>query len=356
MIDVLIDELEAAIRATWDREAIEIYADHLQASGDPRGELVSIDLAIDDALIAAGIAKATPADLVRVVSANVLARREELIDEWFGEDVPAGTVRYGFVDIDASGMGPGSQLAAALRGPGGAYIRSVTLAGPHTEIQRALHALAREPRPWATALTIRMWDEDPRKPMLERPATRALFEAMPNLRSIVLEGRRILDAQVHPNVEQLKLTGFDAMPIDGVWPKLKGLDFAFHCQYAKEHIDPSIGSIALLVRPAMMPALERLDFSRNEPGHTEPRSLGGEVFMSAFFARFARHPHLASVVLPSLRNNAAAIDSVEATFGSLPSLREAVIYAPNVRLPAHRTATISELAITPATKGPLRLA
>ncbi|HEY0252136.1 MAG TPA: hypothetical protein VGC41_11455 [Kofleriaceae bacterium] len=351
-----IAKLEIQVRTAWDREAIEIYADHLQAIGDPRGELVSIDLAIDEAVRAAGF-EAWPADpdLSSAVSAAVLARRDELIDEWFGVDVPAGTVRYGFVDVDASGMGPGSQLAAALRGPGGRFIRSVTLAGSHDELAPAVRAIASEQRPWLTSLTIRQWNEPPSQPLLGRGATRALFDAMPHLRSLTLEGRRILDAVAHPHVEQLRITGFDAIPIDAVWTKLRSLDFAFHCQYAREHIDPAISVIATLIPPSKLPTLAHLDFSRNEPGHTEPRSLGGEVFMSAFFARFSRHATLASVRLPALKNR-AAIDSVEATLASLPSLREATIYAPNERLPKHPTATITEIPIKTETGGPLRLA
>lgn len=333
-----IEALEDAIRRGWDRDAIEVYADHLQRTGDPRGELVSIDLAIDQG--------STP---------ELVARRRELIAEWFGDEVPAGAVRYGFVEIDASGMGPGSQLAAALKGPGGAYIRSVTLAGARDELQPALRAIAGEQRPWLTSLTIRMWNEDPRAPLFDVKATTELFAAMPHLTSLVLEGRSILGGAVHSNVESMTLTGYDALPIAAVWPKLRSIDFAFHCQYEKEHADPAVSFIANVLQPRFVPSLEHLDFSRNEPGTTEPRSLGGEVFMSAFFARYAKHPRLASVVLPSLHNNTAAIESVEATLTSLPALRDVKIYAPNARLPTHPTAAISEIAIKSGQTGPLQL-
>lgn len=80
------EELEAAVRVAWDREAIAVYADHLQAIGDLRGELVAIDLRIDEGN----------------VDAAITARREQLIAEWFGAELPPGIVHYGFVDVRAT--------------------------------------------------------------------------------------------------------------------------------------------------------------------------------------------------------------------------------------------------------------
>ena len=335
-----IAELEAAVRATWDREAIAIYADHLQAIGDPRGELVAIDLHIDrgDA------------------GAAVLARRAELIEQWFGADLPPGIVRYGFVDVDASGMGPDSQLAIALRGPGAQFIRSVTLAGPHDELVPAVRELAREHRPWLTSLTVRHWNEMTLE-MAAQPTAALLFGNLRALRSLTLEGRRIFAAESHASLERMRLTGFDAIDLSGpeVWPRVREIDFAFHCQYARMHQDPPFAKIARLLRPEAFPALESLDLSRNEPGHLEPRSLGGGVVISAFFTRFANHPTLASVRLPSLASE-VAVDAVERTLATLPSLREVAVYAPSKRMPVHPTATIHELPQESPFVGPKRLA
>jgi hypothetical protein len=337
---VSIAELEAAVRATWDRDAIAIYADHLQAIGDPRGELVAIDLRIDQG-------EADPA---------VFARRAELIEEWFGAALPPGIVRYGFVDADASGMGPDSQLALALRGPGARFIRSVTLAGPHDEIGPALRELADAPRPWLTSLTLRHWQETA-SPLLDVTATTQLFANLPALTSLVLEGRRILAAVAHPTVDRLRVTGFDAIDLTGdeVWPRLRELDFTFHCQYAAQHADPPTATISRLLAPETLPMLAVLDLSRNEPGHVEPRALGGEIVVSAFFSRFAPHPTLASVRLPSLRHE-AAIAAVERALAQLPALRDVAVWAPAKRLPSHPTATIREIPIKGAAPGPKRLA
>ena len=37
-------ELENALRARWDRDTLLVYADALQAAGDPRGELIAPDV------------------------------------------------------------------------------------------------------------------------------------------------------------------------------------------------------------------------------------------------------------------------------------------------------------------------
>ena len=337
---VSVAELEAAVRATWDREAIAIYADHLQAIGDPRGELVAIDLRID-----AGDA-----------GPEVLARRTELIHQWFGADLPPGIVRYGFVDVDASGMGPRSQLEIALRGPGAQFIRSVTLAGPHDDLRAALDELPRERRPWLTSLTVRHWDEK-EGPVCLLPATRKLFSRLPALTSLTLEGRRILSAWAHPRVERLRITGYDAIDLTSaeVWPSLRELDFAFQCQYSTDHRDPGFTAISQLLRTETIPALATLDLSRNERGHLEPRSLGGGVVISAFFTRFANHPNLATARLPSLPHE-TAVDAVERTLATLPAVRDVAVFAPSKRMPVHPTATIREIPIVEAPPGPLRLA
>ena len=335
-----IAELEAAVRASWDREAIAIYADHLQAIGDPRGELVAIDLRIDDG----------------DAGTDVLARRAELIEEWFGAALPPGIVRYGFVDADASGMGPDSQLAIALRGPGARFIRSVTLAGPHDELVPAVRELAKERRPWLTSLVVRHWNEMT-APMSMHPTTAMLFGNLPALTSLTLEGRRIFTAESHASLQHLRITGFDALDLTGpeVYPRVREIDFAFHCQYARMHQDPPFEKIARLLRPAAFPSLVTLDLSRNEPGHLEPRSLGGGVTISAFFTRFANHPTLASVRLPSLAHE-TAVDAVERTLATLPSLLEVTVWAPSKRLPKHPTATIREIPIHSVPPGPKRLA
>jgi len=42
----LRDDLESALRAAWSAADLAVYADHLQAIGDPRGEIIALDLAL----------------------------------------------------------------------------------------------------------------------------------------------------------------------------------------------------------------------------------------------------------------------------------------------------------------------
>jgi hypothetical protein len=335
-----VSDLEAAVRAAWDREAIEVYADHLQAIGDPRGELVAIDLRIDEV----------------GANAEMLERRAELIEAWFGAAVPPGLVRYGFVDADATGMGPDSQLATVLCGPGAKFVRSVALAGTTEQNRIALEQLAAEERPWLTKLVIRQWQETIAF-TLGNEETKKLFARVPALAVLELEGRRILGNVAHPNVRELKLTGYDALAAladpTRIWPQLATIDFAFHCQYASQHTDPPIDLIGRLLTRASLPSLESLDLSRNEPGHVEPRSLGGDIVISAFALRFANHPRLAVVRVPSLPSEPAVV-SIERLLASLPVLREVIVSGPSHRLPASQ-ATVREIRPPAAPPGALRL-
>jgi hypothetical protein len=336
-------DLEAAVRAAWDREAIEIYADHLQSIGDPRGELVALDLRIDDL----------------GASPEMLARRAELIEAWFGAARPPGTVKYGFVDVDATGRDPAAQLASVLRGPGATFVRSVVLAGSTEQNRLALEQLAADERPWLTTLVIRQWQETVAF-TLGNEETKKLFARLPALAILELEGRRILGNVAHPNVRALKLTGYDALAAladpTRIWPRLAKLDFAFHCQFASQHADPPIELISRLVGEASLPALEELALSRNEPGRTEPRSLGGAIVIPAFAMKFANHPRLAVLHLPSLASE-AAVATIERLLASLRGLREVTVRGPSHRLPAStdRSVGVRELVPEPSAPGPLRL-
>jgi hypothetical protein len=318
------EELEAAVRAAWDREAIAIYADHLQAIGDPRGELVAIDLRIDEGN----------------VDAAITARREQLIAEWFGADLPPGIVHYGFVDVRATGMRSDSQLAVALRGPGAKYVRSVELAGPHPELVPALEQLVAEPRPWLTKLVVHQW-QDQREPTL----THGLVDVLPALTSLEISGRNVLDAPAHPNVQRLRVTGFDAhsalLDSTTIWSALTTLDLAFHCQYTPAPAALTNEQLATLLPARCVPALRELDLSRNGRGVIEPHSHGGAVQLGPFLARYARHPWLSVLHLPRLEPDARLQRSLD----DLPALRELVVYdtPPNL-MPKHRSARMRALA------------
>lgn len=68
-----IEELEASLHSSLDRATLEKYSDALQAKGDPRGEIIAIDLQID-------VHGATP---------ELSRRRRDRLITWLGTDAIA---------------------------------------------------------------------------------------------------------------------------------------------------------------------------------------------------------------------------------------------------------------------------
>ena len=313
-------ELEFAVMARWDREAIAVYGDHLMSIGDPRGELVAMDLRIEQE-------GASPA---------VVARRNELIAAWFGDRLPPGIVRYGFVDVDATSATPDSQLALALGGPGAAYVRSVAIAGAAGLVARSIQMLAEAPRPWLTKLVVRQWDESA-LPTIEDAA---LAAALPHLAELEVEGRRVFAELAPPRLRTLRISGFDAIALgrSGAPLAVESLDFAFHCHFAREHEAPKAGALRSLLPAARFPALRDLDLSRNEPGRLAPYTLGGDLDVFSFLDNLAVRRQLEELRLPPLISSNDLAKLAHA-LEDMPALRELVVYGVEKRL-AHPTATI----------------
>ena len=319
-----VQDLEAAVRASWDRESLAVYGDHLMSIGDPRGELVAMDLRIDQE-------GAAPA---------VVARREELIAAWFGSRLPPGTVRYGFVDLDATGADAAEQAAVALQGPGGAYVRSAAIAGPPDLVARALALLASAPRPWLTRLVVRQWRESG-APTIAAGACAQLVATTPHLASLEVNGRRVFGELVHPGVRALRVSGFDALASltgEGTALAVTALDFAFHCHYAQQHAAPSASVLGGLLPARRLPALVELDLSRNEPGRLEPHTLGGDLNVCAFVDNLALRARLETLRLPPPISSTDVVVLQHALL-DMPALRELIVVGPAKEL-RHPTAAI----------------
>ncbi len=306
-----MDDLEAAVRARWDREAIAVYGDHLMSIGDPRGELVAMDLRLD----------------VEAGSPAVIARRNELIAAWFGDKLPPGIVRYGFVDVDATSATPDSQLAIALGGPGAAYVRSVAIVGPPELISRSLAMLVRERRPWLTRLVVRQWSESA-VPTIDAATCARLVAAAPHLTELEVEGRRVFHDLVPPRVRTMRVSGFDALHAligDGAPLAVTDLDFAFHCHFAREHAAPPAPMLRDLLAPRRLPALVALDLSRNEPGRLAPHTLGGDLHVFSFVENLTLRRQLEVLRLPPLIAS-ADLTKLQHALDGMPALRELVVY------------------------------
>ncbi|MCX5747622.1 MAG: hypothetical protein NT062_34585 [Proteobacteria bacterium] len=296
------DELEAALRARWDRETLAVYADHLESIGEPRGELISIDLRIDET-------GATPA---------LIAHRRALIDQWFGFQ-PAG-VRHGFVDLDASSADPVIQLEL-LDGPAAPFVRSTIIVGAPATIVAALAKLSETERPWLTRLVIRQWSEG-EAPTMPDVLVARLVRATPHLAHLEIDGRRVIGAFAHPAVRHARLSGCDA--VTALPPGLTSLDFAFHAHLASKHEKKIVARVRDRLLTGPLPHLTSLDLSRNEPGYLDPDSLGGEEDVYGILASLALRAQLEVLRLPRLfapRQEGL----LRAALPGMPNLRELVV-------------------------------
>jgi len=142
-------DLELALRERWDLGALAIYADQLQLEGDPRGELITLDLAPDPR------------------SSKWRERRIALLGAWLGADLARRAhqlVQYGFVPhlhdrggssyVRRSGQ---SRIAIELiDSPAGRYVRSFAVSGSDPRVIASLRRLASQPRPHLTELAVAM--------------------------------------------------------------------------------------------------------------------------------------------------------------------------------------------------------
>jgi len=177
------DELDAALRARFDPDDLAVYADLLQSEGDPRGELITLELQT-------------------AVTPEIVERRRALLRSWLGdmpivEDVLLN-FRYGFIeDMQLDGAAGYAWLAS----PAGEFLRTGWMYGKRIEVQRALTALAAKPRPWLTKLALEeRWDDD------EITVPPGLVAATPNLVTLELVGPFALERFAHPKLERIAWT------------------------------------------------------------------------------------------------------------------------------------------------------
>ena len=193
-------ELEAALALAWDKDTLAVYADHLQADGDPRGELIALDLEIE--------AHGNNVELSK--------RRTSLLYAWLGGLVPVDNVhaswvgdsmKFGFVEdlvVDDSDPNALARLEQVLASPAGSYIRGVTMKGRRAEIESALFVLATRQHPWLVRMTIGLSMQDP---PIEQAAAAALLASMPRLETLELVPQAAFAAIKHPTIKRLSIRG-----------------------------------------------------------------------------------------------------------------------------------------------------
>lgn len=294
-----IAELEAALRASWDREILAVYADALQAEGDPRGAVIAIDLQI-----------AATGETAALARARHIAQAG-----WLGDLATLWSVRsteLGLIDAVLSHGTSGihdSDADAILTSPARRHLREVTIFADVRGVARMLERLATEPLPWLQRLVIDQVDRGP----LPRSAVAALEAAAPNLRTLDLRGDRVMTTPLPASVERLAVQGRSALVIasaaaDGV----EALDLAFVVPD-----ETALRALAPLVNPRSFPDLVELDLARNEAVY--PHAHPSNVDPLAFVAAIEMRDRLRRLRLPSLRLPAQAA-AIEALLQAHPGL------------------------------------
>ena len=297
-------DIEDELAASWDAAHLAVYGDHLQALGDPRGELVALDL------LGGGV--------------DVIARKTELLVAWIGEALlgrilATGAIECGFVELYLDEHA--RLLADVLASPAGPFVRSLTIRGGAATIASCAAALADAPRPWLARLAIVQLDLARSPPTISRALAERLAKVLPRLAELAVTGHRVFGRLELPQLQRLAVTGHDAISSLGgdggaLLPGVTAVDLAFGAPEAQA------GAAVLdqLLPPARFPALVRLDLSRNEPGAFGPHNLGLALDPFAWLRDREISTQLREVLVPSVRTEAQS-DALGAALATMPALR-----------------------------------
>ena len=178
--------IDDAILRRLDPEELAVYADQLQANGDPRGEIIACELQSTE---------------------EAVAMHRVLLRSWLDDlpEAPDASVRlrYAFVEhlrLDARNR-------RWLTGHVGAYVRAVSIASNGAEVRKLLAELVSRPRPWLSKLSISSQAWGLRDDVVLDDQTVA---ALPNLLELELSGAIDLRGFVHPRLERLAWSVGDA--------------------------------------------------------------------------------------------------------------------------------------------------
>lgn len=226
-----MNELEAALQESWNSATLAEYGAALRSTGDPRGELIAIDLHADTH-------GATP---------EADARRAELIRAWVGADFDPAEFRYGFFDnVLTEAESTLARVTALYASSAAPFIRGLQVR--QWDLPASALEPLRKPHRWLAKLRIGL--------MYEQAPDPSWFVSLesntPNLTELWFDGINpkltLFDvAFSHTNVRHLVFTG-------------DGLDFnACHLPNVEE-ITGGFGSGAYLAR--CFPKLRRFGRGR----------------------------------------------------------------------------------------------
>jgi len=245
------EELEGAILSDpGDSEAYRVYGDWLEGQGDPRGELISLALKIDEGGGSDGA-------LMQLRDAHL--RRNKGLQPQLGMWNAHYRWRWGFieeVELDDPSV---ADLELVLDHPACLPLRRLQIVAGGDAMPALLDAIE-QTRPTIEELVI---DADrPGRGLRARPD---LWARLPRLRALVLEGDGLLDVVDHPTLAELRLTGAPLCAERWNLPSLGHLSWRHLGQLS--HLDPACHSV--------LPALSHVTLD----GQIEQGLLGHAPFL-----------------------------------------------------------------------------
>lgn len=284
-------ELEQALITRWDRETLLVYADVLQSAGDPRGELIVLDLEAEE----------------RGMTPELAQRRRKALYEWLGgatirgRPVHEASFRYGFAtDFFATGDRTSQAtdyLHALFASAAGPYVRGVTLSvGNPSELGAAFMVLASTRRTWLERLEFRVVEPGP---WVTEKQVASLIASTPRLHTLAVFGAHAVGAFRHPSVRKL-VTDTPRLAIAHTIPRVETLDLGVD---EDDREDNESGYDAAI--PASLAAiteLRHLDLSRNEPHYPPSRVPASPPNVDVYpLVRWLPTARLRTLRMPSLR-------------------------------------------------------
>jgi hypothetical protein len=254
--DPQLDQLADVLRESWSDDHVAVYADRLIALGEPRGELITVELAL----------RQRP-------SRDAAARFDALLETCFGDirstDLDEfrstrgigerATVRLGFLEAVVESA---IDIRKIYNSRNGRYLRTMTMRGDTGMLNDSLAMLSIRPHIWLGELAIiqtRAYQPDSK---LGEEATEDLFDAMPNLTSLFATGHRLLSLGELSSVRRLRISELDTVSFVSA-PRLEYLELS------AETLDPQTLPRYLDELWRRAPALRAVEVSRRAVGFTE---------------------------------------------------------------------------------------
>jgi hypothetical protein len=302
-----IRELEAALQKAWDDDTAAVYADALQAAGDPRGELVALDLHIARHGATRELEATRRDKLFAWLGGDSLCDRP-----WRPRDFRFGLLDRFFITSDTKYTAL-DYVAALVFSPAGPYLRSVQIFVHAEALVETLAILATRPLPWLRTMSI---DQVGEAGPVPRNVVAAFEAAAPHFDDLALGGAYILSSPGFASVRTLRLSGTGSLVI-GAAPMSHVTELDLLCTYPARLVPE-------MLNPRAFPAVQRLDLSRNE--YVYPTTLDRNVGVFPYLREVEKLERIRSLRIPSLR-----------TAGDVTALRELLDRYPRMHVEVARS-------------------